>query len=416
MNHSHRFLPAGAAALLLTSPLLPGGGFQIGERSAAGLGRAFSGEAAIGDDATIIGSNPAGMILLQDDYEFSVGASAILPDGDVSGRSFLPGTLPAGIPASDTDIAPDVAVPYLYGAHRLTDNFSVGLGVLGRYGLKTDYSDAFANAAITDSSELITLTINPSVALRVNEKLTLGAGLDATYADATLTGTFEGFLGPGAVLRLEGDGWGFGFNLGVLYELSPATRFGLHYRSEVDIELEGSGVNPTELIVMTTAASADVTLPDSIEFSAYHELNSRWAVHGDVLWTDWSDFQELRATTSGGDLLLFNREEWKDAFRLAAGVTYKHNDKWTFRAGAAFDESPVPDGDRRTLRIPDGDRYWLSAGLTCRLNACYTVDVGYAHLFQDDATINEPGADNGTFVGVAEGGVDILSVGVNGSF
>ena len=82
------------------------------------------------------------------------------------------------------------------------------------------------------------------------------------------------------------------------------------------------------------------------------------------------------------------------------------------------DESPVPDSSRRTLRIPDGDRYWIAVGATCQINECYAIDIGYTHIFQDDVSIDETALapPNGVFVGEAEGSVDIVAVGVHGSF
>jgi long-chain fatty acid transport protein len=109
---------------------------------------------------------------------------------------------------------------------------------------------------------------------------------------------------------------------------------------------------------------------------------------------------------------------WKNTRRYGLGVNYHANRAWTYRLGTAYDESPVRD-DLRTPRIPDQDRTWLALGAQYRLSKTGTVDVGYAHLFVRDASINMTGAPSltpaqalgrGSLVGTFESKVDILSV------
>ncbi|MGD7654135.1 MAG: OmpP1/FadL family transporter [Verrucomicrobiales bacterium] len=420
MPHHHLCaLATGTIAMILASPAADAAGFQLAERSASGLGRAFSGEAAIADDPSVISSNPAAMVLL-DDTAVSVGLSTIIPGVDVSGTADLSALGgPSAFPASDKGVVETKVVPYLYAAQRINDQFSVGFASFTMYGLATDYAPG---AYITGQSDLTTINLNPSASVRLTDKLSLGLGVSAVYSEATLTGNLPASLGgSGRMLRLEGDDWGFGFNLGLLYEFSDSTRIGINYRSEVDLTLSGSGDN---LFIPAVAggpavnvdAAADLTLPDSFEFSIYHEINDRWAVHGDVMWTGWSDFPSLTAEYGGQLPLLHNHENWKDTIRLSIGATCRYNDKLTLRCGFAFDESPVPDADHRTLRIPDGDRYWASIGASYQFNDCYRFDIGYTHIFTADTSIHEPGAGNGTFTGTATGDVNVISTGISASF
>ena len=192
-------------------------------------------------------------------------------------------------------------------------------------------------------------------------------------------------LGGTTILDVEGDDWAFGFNLGTMLQINEKTRFGLAYYSKVDFDLEGQvktdtgfpGVLPSR---STTSASAASSLPQSIELSGYHEP-----------------------------------ENWKDVYRIAAGVTYKHHEKWTFRTGIAFDESPVSSAKFRTLRIPDSDRIWLSAGTTYKINERYSVDFGYTHVFAKTVDLAES-ATAGSFNGSSGGNVNIVGLSFNGSF
>lgn len=390
-----------------------GAGFQLAERSGSGLGRAFSGEAAIADDASIIASNPAGMSLL-DDLSFAFGLSYINPDVDVSGTSIIdPGGANIANPSSDSDIAPTAFVPYFYLSKRINEKITVGVGTFTSFGLKSDYSTAFsASGALTDYSEITTVTMNPSIAYQANDQWSFGAGLSVMYAKGEISSSLP--LSGANLFSLEGDDIALGFNFGTLYQHSDNTRFGLSYRSKIDLAIEGSAQlgGPFAAVGTNREAFLDVTLPETIEFSAYHSLNDQWAIHGDVVWTKWSRFQQLAPMVDPLiDAALLTPEDWEDAYRFSIGATYNHSEKLTLRAGAAYDESPVPGVNRRTLRIPDSDRIWLTAGLTYQVNENYNFDFGYAHLFGSDAEINED-----TFQGTAGGNVNLISVGVSGSF
>ena len=409
MKYQH-LLPL--ALFLTVSHRSSAAGYQLFERSAAGLGRAFSGEAAMGDDATVIASNPAGMTLLEDEWSFAIGASGIFPEVEVSGVYAPPGA-PAGftVPALGGNVADDAYLPYAYVAKRLNEQFSVGFGAFSTFGLKTNYPVGFTGRAIADFSELLTLNLNPSVAWKINEQWSLGAGFNALYADGTLTSSNAATL---PVLDLAGDDWGYGFNVGVLFAPADHTRFGLHYRSSVDLDLEGRTISVIPAFNGPTTLA--VELPDSVEFSAVHDLNESWSLHGDVMWTNWSKFQELAPFIAGAPAQPpVQPENWKDSWRFALGTTWQATESWTFRAGVAYDRTPVSEADL-TLRIPDADRLWVTLGFTWEFSPCWNLDVGYAHIFADDVYISEGSAATGFFRGQATGSADVVSVGLSTEF
>ncbi len=87
----------------------------------------------------------------------------------------------------------------------------------------------------------------------------------------------------------------------------------------------------------------------------------------------------------------------------------------TLRIGGAYDQSPVPDAERRTPRLPDTDRYWLAIGASYEPNPRFKLDFGYTHIFMDDGHINQRVGDEGnTFRGNLnmdyENQVDIIAV------
>ena len=399
-----------ALGFLFVSSPLHGSGFQLSERSAIGLGRAYSGESVIGDDASIVGSNPAGMSLL-DHNSYSFGLTGVFPSIDVSGST------PFG-PVNDRDVISDAYIPSLYYSGKINEAMSFGFGVFSPFGLESEYSQTFANSAVVEYSTMISINLNPSLSYRLNELWTVGAGFNALYADGEISSRFPG-VGT-QLFQLTGDDWGYGYNLGVLYEYSPTTRFGLHYRSSIDLSLSGEaeiGANPWAFPPGTYDAGLEIELPDSLELSFYHELNNQWAIHADVLWTNWSKFEDFNPIVDPAiDPFIATKENWNDVFRFSLGTTYQYSDALTLRAGIAIDKSPV-ETRYRTLRIADTDRFWLSLGASYHLSDCYTIDLGYTHIFAPSADINrKPGGNEDTFQGDIEGDGDLFSIGISGRF
>lgn len=386
-------------------------GFALVEQNASGLGNAFAGQAAAATDASTIFFNPAGMTMLPD-RQVVVAGHLIAPNANFSGSSSP--TVPGLNDGGDGGDAGDLAfVPNGYFAFRLTPDVHLGVGVNAPFGLKTEYDADWAGSTQAVKSKLVTINVNPSIAWRVNSSLSLGAGLSIQYADATLTNRIANGLA-----KVEGDDYGWGFNLGAIWHLGEATRIGVAYRSEVDLTLEGA-VAFTALPGLNGPVTAKTTLPDSASLSVFHALNSRWDILADVTWTGWSDFDELRIVRTSGALVGLTPENWDDSYRYSLGANYHMNEKLTLRGGVAFDETPVDD-TFRTARIPDEDRTWIALGAQYRLSDRSTLDFGYAHLFVKDADIDktEPvqGIGNIRLTGEYDASVDIVSLQYTHSF
>ncbi|MCD6706040.1 MAG: OmpP1/FadL family transporter [Thiobacillus sp.] len=395
---SHRFNRL-AASLVLAScaHLAHAAGFALIEQNASGLGNAYAGQAAAATDASTVFFNPAGMTLLPD-RQLVMAGHLIRPQAEFSGT-----VSPAIGGGNGGDAGGWAVVPNAYFAYSLTPDVHLGLGLNSPFGLKTEYDPDWKGRAQAIKSEVKMVNLNPSIAWKAGESLSLGAGLSIQYAEATLTSS----AGGAGVATVKGDDYGWGFNLGALWQASEATRIGLAYRSEVEQTLAGD-VGFSTAATLSGPVTAAVTLPDSASLSLFHLLDSRWDLLADITWTGWSDFRELRIVRTNGDVLGTPTEEnWSDSCRYSLGANYHLNDKMTLRGGVAFDETPVSDAFR-TVRIPDEDRTWIAFGAQYRLSRKSAIDVGYAHLFIKDAAIDK--VENGvTLAGSYEASVDILS-------
>lgn len=373
-------------------------GFALIEQNASGLGNAYAGPAASAQDASTIFFNPAGMTLLPD-RQLVLAGHLIKPQAKFSG------TVSPAIGGGNGGDAGDLAfVPNAYFAFRLTPDVHLGIGMNAPFGLKTEYDSTWKGRTEAIKSELKTVNLNPSIAWKASESLSLGAGLSIQYAEATLSSA-TGAAIPPAVGTVKGDDYGWGFNLGALWQLSDATRVGFAYRSEVDYTLEGSfKVNG---VTAVNPIHAGLTLPDSASLSLFHKFDTRWDLLADITWTGWSDFDALRIVNASGGPVSTTIENWDDTYRYSLGANYHLNDRITLRGGVAYDQTPVSDA-YRTARIPDGDRTWIAFGGQYRVSDRSTLDFGYAHLFIRDTRINK--TESGvTLSGTYEGAVDILS-------
>jgi len=397
-----------AIAVAIVSTSAWSAGFQLNEFSSSGLGRAYSGEGAIADDAGNASRNPA-LIMMFDRPTFSAGAIFVDPGVDITGRS------PTGASLNSDNIAPTAWVPNLHFVAPINEQFGWGASVTSNYGLATEFNNNYAAGAYGGTTDLETLNLNLSGAYRLDNHWSFGAGFDAVYAKAKIE-RYAGDLGrivagsgrlPPALARqvagipgdtqiayLKGDEWGFGWNAGILYEIDKNNRYGLTYRSEVKIDFDGdyksslpSAYNqilgnfglPMGTDGRTTGGSLTLNLPEMWELSGYNRVAPQWAVHYSLTYTSWSQFQELKATNSGGDTLFYKDASFRDAYRIALGTTYYMDDNWTFRTGIAFDDSPVP-ADKRSISIPDQDRFWLSAGATYAFNKDASIDAGVSYM------------------------------------
>ena len=406
-----------AVAVALVSTSAWSAGFQLNEFSSSGLGRAYSGEGAIADDAGNASRNPA-LIMMFDRPTFSAGAIFVDPGVDITGRS------PTGASLNSDNIAPTAWVPNMHFVAPINEQFGWGASVTSNYGLATEFGDNYAAGAFGGKTDLETLNLNLSGAYRLDSHWSFGVGFDAVYAKAKIE-RYAGDLGkvvagsgalPPALARqvagipadtqiayLKGDEWGFGWNAGILYELDKNNRYGFTYRSEVKIDFDGdyksslpSAYNqilgnfglPLGTNGSTTGGSLSLHLPEMWELSGYNKVAPQWAIHYSLTYTSWSQFQELKATNSKGDTLFYKDESFRDAYRIALGTTYYMDDNWTFRTGIAFDDSPVP-ADKRSISIPDQDRFWLSAGATYAFNKDASIDAGISYMHGQKVSFKE---------------------------
>jgi long-chain fatty acid transport protein len=275
-----------------------------------------------------------------------------------------------------------------HGVFSVSDDLKFGMSVFSVSGAVLDPDDSWTGRYQLQEIELLTLTANPSVAYKLSDKLSFGAGVSLMYAN--LDYKLAAPPGGSGQVEIDGDDFEFGFNFGVLYEFSPQTRIGITYISEVEPSFSGDLKIKTEGGPdFKTDSDLKFTFPQLIRVGAYHELNDQWALLGTIGWEDWSEFDSFEVSSDqGGNSIDTN---WKDTYHFSGGVHYRPREDWLLQAGITYDTSPVSDGNR-TANLPMDRQVRYAVGAQHQWSDRLTVGGAFEFIDLGDAEIDNPNA------------------------
>ncbi len=362
------------STLSLVSPAHAGGLYLL-EFAVPNTGTAGAGANAKADDASTVTTNPAGMTRLKGNA-LSLGAGLLIPSTEFDSDPAT--SISGGDGGEQGSPAPILSSFYV---HSLSDDLKLGMSLISFSGAGLDPDNDWVGRFALQEIEFLTLSVNPSVAYRINDWLSIGAGAIITYAKMDYTLAAPPPTGTARV-NIDADDFAYGFDVGVLFELNPRTRFGLLYASEIDLKLEGDvNISP---IGIGVGIDLDLPLAQTVRGSVYHELNDRVALLGSVAWEDWSTLANQFVSTEAGSTVL--PRNWEDTWHFAVGVQYRPIDRWLLQAGFAYDTSPVDSEDRtpdlpvdRQIRFAVGAEYAWSPTMTIGGSFTY-VDLGDAEI------------------------------------
>jgi long-chain fatty acid transport protein len=449
-------------------------GFQLVEQNASGLGNAYAGQAAGIKDASAIHFNPAALTRTKG-WNFVVSAETIGLSNKFSDTGSTVPTAPGypfPVPLGNEgdDAGGWIPVPNGYVSGQVTDRIWLGVGMNVPFGLETDWDPAWMGRFHATKSKVEARTVTPTIAIQLSDTLSIGAGaawqdLDADFNSAvafgglSYAGTAQAVaglppaqraaalaavnaqLGP-AGQSLEGSGLisgesqAWGWNAGALLKLGEQAHLGVSYRSKITHDVEGdvtfegaptfSLPGPLAPIGETLNArfangpvKTTITLPETWSVAAAWE-NEKVEVLADWTWTGWDTIQSLDIDRADDSSLSSVPLMFENIWRVGFGLNYRMNDAWRLRLGTAYDKAPVGD-EFRTPRLPDSDRIWAAGGFEWTISEKARVDVGYAHIFIDEATsdlenISATGTPVGALVGDYNSKTDIVGAQLTLSF
>ncbi len=396
VKKSHVMLSVASLALAASAGAAMAGGFAIREQSAEAQGMSFAGNAAMGSLSAMFW-NPA-QTASRDGMNFESSYSVLLPRAEVhvdklGGLAAGPLAGAFGIASPDADgIAPWAMVAASYGNYQY-GNLYIGMGVNAPFGLTTEPNRAnYQGAVLAETTKLFTMNFNPTVAMKVAPGITIGVGLQAQTAEATLR--LRAGHPNGEFVSFEGNGWGFGGTAGITIEPAAGTTIGIGYRSRIKQELEGNFHNEFNGRAVNT--KVDLNLPDIVTVSIRQVVAPNMRLNGTFEWTSWSQFKDLTLVskdTGVGPLGLVTPganaasipANWGDGYFVGVGGEFDLSPTLTARAGFAYEHSPVDDPTKRLIGIPDANRYWLSTGVSWKAFGHMTLDLAYTHVFIEDS-------------------------------
>ncbi|MCX6995889.1 MAG: OmpP1/FadL family transporter [Kiritimatiellaeota bacterium] len=369
---------AGIMAVLMAGTWAPGArgaGFASYEGSARGnaLGGTLVGRA---DDASAIYYNPAGITQLPGD-QLMFGATATMPMTDVT--TLTPQGNVKTSTARNTWLP-----PHVYATHQFNDQLWMGAGLFSRFGLGTEFPDNWPGRYNSYNAVIQSLTLNPDLAVKLTDQLSLAAGIQATWLDIRLERKTPGMAGQDLNLKLTGNDIAFGYNLGLRYAPSEWLALGASYVSKVREGVTGSA----DLGVAKTDASSNVELPDEFSVGVAVKPSPKVTVEVGATYTGWSTYDQLDVKFANPQVLgpqAVIPKNWANVWRYQAGVEYAATKALMLRAGYVYDEEPIPQATADYL-VPANDRQLFSVGAGYRWSR-WMLDVSYTYVLIKDRHI-----------------------------
>lgn len=425
--------------------------FQLKENSVKAQGRAMAGSASAKGDAAVVANNPAVMSTFTEktvqadvtaidlSFQFSGGGSA-------AAGSPLQRPLTGGDGGDAGGLTPVPAMSFVLPLSDRFEYLTLGAMISAPFGLKTDYDSDWVGRyhALKSDVKLVDLTLAAS--LELSDRFSVGLGAVYERADVTLSNAVDfgsgicanprtqalcfmpnpvtGPYGPqknDGTAQIHGTNNGLGFIVGLNWRPTDSLSFGYSHRSEIKHELRGTAefdvpasirsVLGGNIYKTTDGGGADLTTPAVDTFSGTWQANDKLSLMAEASRTDWSSLKEIRIEFDNplqADAV--EDYNWKESWFYSIGGEYAFNDKWTFRAGVARDDSPI-SRPHRTPRMPDQDRMWYSLGLTWKATDNFELSGVYTKIdLVDTPEVDILSSSGSRLIGEYDGGADLYGI------
>ncbi|TLD47438.1 MAG: Outer membrane protein P1 [Accumulibacter sp.] len=391
LSNRARRLAMVASLLVVAVGEAGAGGLSLYEVGTADVGLASAGYGARAQDASTVLTNPAGMTrlagtqvlaaaqLLYGDVDFSRGSGTSPELGRNEGGNPI-GWFPGGSFFITQQVSPDL---------------TVGFGTAGNFGLAVKYDTSWLGRYYGQEGTLIGLSLLPSVAYKVNDRLSLGATVNAMFGIMKQQVAINNPGAPGRAdgrLELSDREWGWGLNLGLLYEVDPATRLGLTWNSQVKLDFSArpdfSGLSPVLAAALASRGALRANLdlgihvPQGVMASAFHQVNDQWAVLGSVGWQQWSKFGEvdIGISDTNNPASLTTDLDFKDTWHVALGGQYRISQPWLLNFGVAYD-SAFQSGDIQSPLLPANSAWRFGIGVQNEIDRSFNWGLSAEYVY-----------------------------------
>lgn len=358
------------------------GGYRVAIQGQKQLAMGHTGVAVV-NSAEVAFFNPAGMAYLDKKFNVSVGANALFANVKFQNSQY-----------NWTAESKNVGTPFsVYATYKLNDWLTAGLAVYTPYGSAVDWDQDWQGAHLVNNIDLKAIFVQPTISVRMGDHFSIGGG--PIYASGsvefnrnlTQNSSFSDANGVGTNLTLDAKGISaWGYNVGMMFNPTDKIRLGLNYRSEIIMEARDGDVSyhnaPSFVSFSDDTFDADLPLPAEVTAGLSVQLTDKWLVAFDFNHTMWSAYKALDVKFGNGNESV-NPRNYKDASTYRFGTQYKASEKFTFRAGYYFDESPVQDG-YFAPETPRNDSNAFTGGLTYQVTSKLGVDLSFLYIHFDE--------------------------------
>lgn len=402
------------ALLVFTHTLIYAGGFQVNEHGARamGMGGAFI---AVANDPSAIYFNPAGLSQLKG-IRFMLGATFIAPQASFRGPS---------PEVTEHKMVRQIFYPInVYGSYQISEDLVVGLGINNPFGLGTKWNEDWVGRFITIESKLRTFFFTPTISYKITDKLSVGWGFDFVYSTVTLRrkADLAPFAGE-ALVKLSGDGTGFGYRFGLLAKLTNELSVGFSYRGDVNIKFNGTAETQGPQQLQGNLPSGDIktelTTPQNYNFGIAYQVNPDLLLAASLQYVTWSSYRNLKVDfvdTKFSDISI--PKNYFDSYIARFGGEYKLLSNVDIRAGITYDKNPVRD-PYVDPTLPDSDRIGFNLGIGYRLTERINLDFAYMFLRFFERTITTSAVHyvgNTPFNGTYNSSANLFGINVSYNF
>jgi long-chain fatty acid transport protein len=354
---------------LLTGEAARAGGLYVNEFATTSQANAGAGRGAWVPDASAALHNPASMTEL-DDHGFAGGFS--LGFGDVQFDAASSSPSGTGNGGNQAGLAPIASASYV---HKVSDRIRFGLSLFTISGSILDPSNDWAGRFELTEISLLTLSISPTVAIRVTDWLSIGGGPVATYGVLNWDVKVP-FPSPSeSKVRLDGlDDWQAAGRVGLLIQPHEDLALSVYYNSKTDFELNGSIDGP---IGLSRDLDIDLPLAQFVEVSAYWQATERLALLATFNWEDWSEADDLKLTLGG--VATGATTGFMDTYKIGLGANYRIADDWLLQTGLMYDTSGLKNKDR-TVALPVDQQIRFAFGALHELSEATTLGLNFVYV------------------------------------
>ncbi|HCA82036.1 MAG TPA: hypothetical protein DEP53_20085 [Bacteroidetes bacterium] len=368
------------------------GGYQINEHGARSLamGGAFVAQAS---DGSAMFFNPAGLAF-QKGFKVYLGTTLIMPSSTFKSAT------------KETKMVDQTFTPInLYASYAFDNGLTLGIGVYNPYGLGTEWPVDWDGRQMSVKTDLQTFYINPTIAYKLSDQLSIGLGVSYVTGKVTLkqrVPTLAALPGTPAAkdgtVDLDGTGTATNFNVGILYKPSNDLSIGISYRTQTDLEFEGDA-KFTDMAALGGPVPANffpggigkttLPMPSNLIAGVAVHLTEDFTIEADFQYVGWKAYDQLKLEIPVGPSVTLAPgmtigplqgpstlvKNWEDAYLIRLGGEYRI-DKLALRAGFIYDKTPQPDAAVEPM-LPDANRMEVTVGLGYELSKSITAHVGY---------------------------------------